>query len=143
MHLAMHLAAPRRPLAPRSGSKAGISQHPIGKEHSVVVGGLGESVAGGRHKHIGQLFGIDPLRQDDLVQPTLIVVYKASYAHNGRMEQHGYRVFSGHIDDFHTFLPSDNARSFLCRQVREAPWLQSGQFPGGLPNNGWCGMSRS
>jgi len=57
-------------------------------EHAVVIGGIGESFAAGRHKSWGSFIGVLPLRPDDPVHwCRLLYLYKASSPYNRRVEQ--------------------------------------------------------
>ncbi len=57
-------------------------------QHTVVIGGIGESLAAARHKNWGDFIGVLPLQPDDPVHwCRLLYLFKASSPYNRRVEQ--------------------------------------------------------
>ena len=83
-----YLADPRPPCL---WTIDGVRRNPICRvewEHAVAIGGIGESIAAGRHKSWGSFIGVLPLEPDDPVHwCRILFLYKASSPYNRRVEQ--------------------------------------------------------
>lgn len=83
-----YLADPR---PPRLWTIDGVRRNPTCRvewEHTIVIGGIGESLAAAQHKNWGDFIGVLPLRSDDPVHwSRILYLYKASSPYNRRVEQ--------------------------------------------------------
>jgi len=84
----VHLADPRPPCL---WTIEGVRRNPTCRvewDHAVVIGGIGESIAAGRHKSWGSFIGVLPLEPEDPVHwCRILFLYKASSPYNRRVEQ--------------------------------------------------------
>lgn len=78
-------------IPPRLWTIDGVRRNPTCRvewEHTVVIGGIGESLAAARHKNWGQFLGVQPLKPNDPVHwCRILYLYKDTSPYNRRVEQ--------------------------------------------------------
>jgi len=112
-----HIADPR---PPRLWTVEGVKGNPpvrVEWEHTVVIGGIGESLAAARHKSWGPLIGVLPLQPHDPVHwCRILYLYKDSSPYNRRFEQRQAlkRILGRHHRPLVTRAAGSTKRDFLA-----------------------------
>ncbi len=91
-------------------------------QHTIVIGGIGESLATARHKNWGEFIGVLPLLPDDPVGwSRILYLYKASSPYNRRVEQRKAlkRILGRKYRKLVTLAAGSTKRDFLTHWLTE------------------------
>ena len=118
-----YLADPRPPCL---WTIDGVRRNPTCRvewDHTIVIGGIGESTAAGRHKNWGNFIGVLPLQPEDPVHwCRILYLYKATSPYNRRVEQRKAlkRILGRKHRKLVTQAMSSTKREFLTHWLTEA-----------------------